>query len=239
MQKVIIDQEFWNLFPAAQINILFVDGIDNHDTTLSIVEREKLLTEAMETAKQLYLNDDSFKDNPLIDEWRQIFKQFTTKKGARASIEALLKRVHNGKGVTPVDPLVDLYNFVSIKNGVPVGIEDRDKIAGDLHLGLAHGGESFQPVGAENDDPARENELIYYDNDGAVCRSLNWRDAQRTMLTADSKKIVAVMEAINDDQITRTNDAMKQLANLIEKYFGIKPTGIFQLTKDNPVATIE
>lgn len=47
------------------------------------------------------------------------------------------------------------------------------------------------------------------------------------------------MEAINDDQITRTNDAMKQLANLIEKYFGIKPTGIFQLTKDNPVATIE
>lgn len=99
-----------------------------------------------------------------------------------------MKRVHNGKGVTPVDPLVDLYNFVSIKNGVPVGIEDRDKIAGDLHLGLAHGGESFQPVGAENDDPARENELIYYDNDGAVCRSLNWRDAQRTMLTADSKK---------------------------------------------------
>lgn len=44
MQKVIIDQEFWNLFPTAQINILFVDGIDNHDTTLSIVEREKLLT---------------------------------------------------------------------------------------------------------------------------------------------------------------------------------------------------
>lgn len=185
------------------------------------------------------MNDDSFKDNPLIDEWRQIFKQFTTKKGARASIEALLKRVHNGKGVAPVDPLVDLYNFVSIKNGVPVGIEDRDKIAGDLHLGLAHGGESFQPVGAEDDDPARENELIYYDNDGAVCRSLNWRDAQRTMLTADSKKIVAVMEAINDDQITRTNDAMEQLANLIEKHFGIKPTGIFQLTKDNPVATIE
>ena len=76
----------------------------------------------------------------------------------------------------------------SRRYGVPVGIEDRDKIAGDMHLGKAKGGESFQPVGADKDDPAREGEILYYDNEGAVCRSLNWRDAQRTMLTSDSKR---------------------------------------------------
>lgn len=238
MQNITIDKEFWALFPNAQINIIFVNNLDNNENKLDVTIRKRMLTEAITNASNLYLTSDPFKDNPLIDEWRQIFKQFTTKKGARSSIEALLKRVSNGKGVSPVDPLVDLYNYVSLINGVPVGIEDRDKIDGDLHLGMAKGGETFQPVGADEDDPARENELIYYDNSGAVCRSLNWRDAQRTMLTADSKNIVAVMEAINDDQIERTNLATKQLAALIEEYLGVTPIGIFKLTKDNPVATL-
>jgi DNA/RNA-binding domain of Phe-tRNA-synthetase-like protein len=33
--------------------------------------------------------------------------------------------------------LVDVYNSISLRYGVPVGIEDRDKIAGDMHLGKA------------------------------------------------------------------------------------------------------
>ena len=46
-------------------------------------------------------------------------------------------------------------------------------------------------------------EVIYYDDEGAVCRCLNWREAQRTMLTEDSQNVVAVMEAINPEQIER------------------------------------
>ena len=69
-----------------------------------------------------------------------------------------------------------------MKYGMPLGGEDLAAIAGDLHLGLAKGGESFFPLGAEADAPALAGELIYYDEQGAICRCLNWREAQRTML---------------------------------------------------------
>ena len=44
-------------------------------------------------------------------EWRQAFTKFKTKKGARSSIEALLKRVSQGRECNLINPLVDLYNL--------------------------------------------------------------------------------------------------------------------------------
>lgn len=77
----------------------------------------------------------------------RLYQQFKKKKGARASVEALLKRADQGRTFEPINPLVDVYNSVSMTYGVPVGIEDRDKITGDMHLGIAKGGEAFDSVG--------------------------------------------------------------------------------------------
>lgn len=237
MQKVIIDDDFWNLFPDAQINIVFADQIDNHNTQENTAERQQLLDDATQAASK-FLTNDVLRLNPVVKEWRQAFQQFKKKKGARSSIEALLKRVNQDRKFEPLDPLVDVYNSISLTYGVPVGIEDRNKIDGDMHLGIAKGGESFQPVGADKDEPALAGEVIYYDQTGAVCRCLNWRDAQRTMLTEDSQNVVAVIEATNPEQIKRANEAMEQLGKLIKQYFGVQISPIHHLTKDQPVAEI-
>lgn len=115
----------------------------------------------------------------MIQEWRNAFSKFRTKKGARSSIEALLKRVSQSREFNPINPLVDLYNSVSLSHAVPCGGEDMAKIQGDLHLGKAEGGEAFFPLGAETNAPALPEEIIYYDDEGAVCRCFNWREAQR------------------------------------------------------------
>lgn len=121
---------------------------------------------------------------------------------------------------------------------MPVGIEDRDKIKGDMHLGQVEGGQSFQPVGADEDEPTLPGEVAYYDEEGAVCRCLNWRDAQRTMLTEDSQNIVAVIEAVTPEQIARANEAMDELSKLVSRYFGVEPSPVYHLTKDNPAAVV-
>lgn len=41
MDKVIVDQSFWELFPDAQVNILYANGIDNHDTDKNLAERRE------------------------------------------------------------------------------------------------------------------------------------------------------------------------------------------------------
>lgn len=71
-----------------------------------------------------------------------------------------MKRANQGRKFEPIEPLVDVYNSISLSYGVPVGIEDRNKIAGNLHLGVAKGGEAFRPVGAEEDEPALAGKLF-------------------------------------------------------------------------------
>ena len=237
MDKVIVDQSFWELFPDAQVNILYANGIDNHDTDKNLAERREMLANATKEAGK-FLTNETFRLNSVVDQWRKAYQQFKKKKGSRASIEALLKRVNQGRTFDPIDPMVDIYNSISMTYGVPVGMEDRDKIKGAMHLGQVDGGQSFRPVGADEDEPTLPGEVCYYDDEGAVCRCLNWRDAQRTMLTEDSTNIVAVMEAIDPEQIDRANQAMDQLSQLINHYFNVQPSQVFHLTKDQPAAVV-
>ena len=112
-----------------------------------------------------------------------------------------------------------------------------EKIAGHLRLGKAKGGESFFPLGAESDAPALPEEIIYYDDEGAVCRCLNWREAQRTMLTEETKDAVLVIEAINGEQAARARVAMEELQDLVKDYFGVHGK-LVHLTSESPEITL-
>ena len=229
--KVIVENEFWGLFPEAQISVLVVKGLDNRVNESKDPYFKSLLDKGAKRAEE-YISDDNFTQNEIIQEWRQAFSKFKTKKGARSSIEALLKRVSQGREFNPINPLVDIYNSVSLSYAVPCGGEDLEKIAGNLRLGKAKGGESFFPLGAESDAPALPEEIIYYDDEGAVCRCLNWREAQRTMLTEETKDAVLVIEAINAEQARRARAAMEELQDLVKDYFGVQGE-LTHLTAEN------
>lgn len=234
--KVIVDDNFWEVFPDAQISILSVKGLNNQVDESQAPYFQDLLHQASKKALA-FLPDESFSQNEVIQEWREAFGKFKTKKGARSSIEALLKRVSQGREFRPINPLVDLYNSISLTYALPCGGEDVASIQGDLHLGKAKGGESFFPLGAEEDAPALPEEIIYYDEAGAVCRNLNWREAQRTMLTENTKDAVLVIEAVNPRQKVRAQEAMEALHQLIHDYFGV--TGqVTHLTHQQPSVTI-
>ena len=182
MTTFIAEPSFWEIFPEAQINLLIVKGIKDNQTQESDPYLIDLLAQGKAAAKG-FLQEETFSQNPVIADWRGAFSQFKTKKGARSSIEALLKRVSQDREFSPINPLVDIYNSISLEFAVPCGGEDLQKVAGDIRLGQAIGGEAFLPLGADADAPALPGEIIYYDDEGAICRCLNWREAQRTMLT--------------------------------------------------------
>lgn len=161
------------------------------------------------------------------------------KKCARSSIKALLKRVSQGREFNLITHLADIYNSFSLSYIVPcVGGEDLAKIVGDLCLGRVQGNESFFSLGAESDAPALADEMIYFEEQDAVCRCLNWREAQRTMLTEETKDAVLVIEAINEEQASRAREAMLELHTKIEEYFGVSGK-ISHLTATNPILEVE
>ena len=233
--KVTVDQAFWDLFPTARITVMSLYGIDNTVDEAKDPYFKELLDKGTKRAWE-FIDEENYTQSEFVQEWRQAFSKFKTKKGARSSIEALLKRVHQGREFYPINPLVDLYNSVSMSYALPCGGEDMDKLVGGLSLGQAKGGEPFFPLGAEEDAPALEGEIIYYDQEGAVCRCLNWREAQRTMLTEDTKDAILVIEAINEEQAKRAQTAMQELKDLAKDYFGVEGT-IYHLSAEH--ASIE
>lgn len=220
MANLIVDSAFWQLFPDAQINILTVHGLNNEVNEAQGPHFQALLNEAMEQSRQ-YLTAAVFRENPVVAQWRDAYTRFKKKRGARSSIEALLKRVDQGKELSPINPLVDVYNSVSLAFGVPCGGENLAAIDGPMHLGIAEGGEAFKPLGVDENEPALPGEVIYYDKIGAVCRCFNWRDGERTMLTESTTDAILVIEAINEEQRQRQAKATVVMKQRIQAEFNV------------------
>lgn len=217
MKRFIIENEFWELFPDARIGCVVCHGIDN--SVIRSGKYEEMLRQAEKDAHR-FLTEEELSSNPVIAIWREAFKRFKTKKGARASIEALLKRVLNGNQIGTINPLVDIYNCISLRYGLPCGGEDIDQFTGDIRLTKAEGTEPFVPLGESENAPPYAGEIIYKDDAGAICRCWNWREALRTMLTEYTKNAFLCIELADGSRLAELQAALNELANLVSENIG-------------------
>lgn len=217
MKKFIIEDDFLGVFPNAKIGVVICHGIDN-----SIKDKEQYEEMILKAEKEAlkYLQNAEFSKNSVIKVWREAFQKFKTKKGARSSIEALLKRVHNGNHIGTINPLVDIYNSISLRYALPCGGEDIDKFVGDIRLTKAVGNEEFIPLGTEENSSPYEGEIVYKDDKGAICRCWNWREAIRTMLTENTTNAFLCIELVDETRVDEFEKALKGLAKLVEDNLG-------------------
>lgn len=238
-RRIYVDAPVFSTFPDFHLfcviarNLPPAEALDEEKKE----EIEKDLEKANLKARQ-WITSDIISENEPVMVWRDAYKKFKTKKGARSSIEALLKRVAQDKPVSSITPLVDIYNAVSLTFAVPVGGEDLDKIQGSMGLCLTKGGDAFLPIGSEENEPTLEGEICYLDDAGAVCRCMNWRDGQRTELTDGTKDAIFLIECTQKDLEGRSREAMEDLERRIEKYFGAKVYD-FVLDASQPAVSIE
>jgi DNA/RNA-binding domain of Phe-tRNA-synthetase-like protein len=235
MKKFIICDDFFEIFPDAVFGIVIARGIDN--TPRDTAEYIKLLRAAEdESEKHIMLNPLS--SNPAIAVWREAFQKFKTKKGARSSIEAMLKRISKGERIGSISPVVDLYNSVSLRYGMSCGAEDIDTFVGDLLITLADGTEEFKLIGSDENEPPHPGEIIYKDDAGAVCRNFNWRESKRTMVTESTKNVFSSIELVNKERLSELKSAIAELSALYEKHLGGKVEA-FVLDRENNSIIIE
>lgn len=230
MTKFIVKSDFWELFPMAQIGVVLAKNVNNSGETNA--EIKKMLATANDESEK-FTEQAVFSENPAVSIWREAYQQFKTKKGARSSIENLLKRVSKGNEVRSINPLVDIYNSISLTYGLPAGGEDLDKFDGDMRLTKASGGEDFLGIGDNVSDLALAGEIAYLDDSGAVCRCWNWKDGQRTMLTERTKNAFLIVECVDPERVDVLCKATKKLADLAEEYFDCE-TSMTIINKENP-----
>ena len=221
MAKFIAEKSFWELFPDAELGVVVIEGADNSD---AVYERHpEIKAELAEANKNAgkFFTAEPLSSCPVIAVWRDAYQKFKKKKGNRSSIEALLTRLYKGNPVAPINPLVDIYNAVSLNYGIPCGGEDTDSFVGDLRLTIsAEGGDEFYALGDGENDPTLPGEICYLDGKGAVCRCWNWRDGQRTMLTDKTENFFLIMENVDPSRHGELVEAIDRLEAKALEYVG-------------------
>jgi len=241
MKRFVTEDSFWELFPGASFGIVVAQNMKSPEEVdpEAVAEIAHLLDRANLQAEK-HLVSNALSENAAVRVWREAYRQFKTKRGARCSIENLLKRVLKGNPVGSISPSVDIYNTVSLRHALPLGGEDIDTFRGDLRLTITEGGDAFTPLGegAEN-DPTLPGELAYVDDAGAVCRCWNWRDGVRTALTDNTGNAFLIVECVDPERIEDCRAATEELAQLVEQHLGAAIAVAELITYDHREAIIE
>ncbi len=205
-------------YPDLRIGILVCKNVSNAESHPEITS---LLRSAETNLRSQISNPDTLKDHSVIAAWQEVHRSFGSNPNKfPPSIQALAKRVAKGGELPSINPLVDLYNVISLKHLLPIGGEDIDQSSGDIQLTFSDGTETFTALGETENDPPVAGEVIYCDDIGVICRRFNWREAARTCLTEKTKNAVLVIESIPPTMETELEAALAKLQKLVEKYCG-------------------
>ena len=111
MKGFVAEDSFWELFPQAAVGVVVVKGMkpaaqipqEDVDAIAALLDRANIDAER-------HLTSDTISENAPVKAWREAYRLFKTKKGARCSVENLLKRVLKGdvykrQGVLSMEPL--------------------------------------------------------------------------------------------------------------------------------------
>lgn len=101
MRRFIIENDVFEMFPELEIGVLTVKGIKNNGEG----KGELLEKVCKELYEKLLPLEEMHKD---IKTYSMAMKKFKTKKGAKASIEAMTARIKKGHILGSISPLVDI-----------------------------------------------------------------------------------------------------------------------------------
>ena len=122
MKRFVTEDSFWQLFPSAAIGIVVAEGMkpasevpqEDADEIARLLDRANI-------AAERHLTSDTISENEPVKAWREAYRAFKTKKGARCSIENLLKRVLKSKPVGPITPAAPVGPVGPIAPAAPAG----------------------------------------------------------------------------------------------------------------------
>ena len=212
-----IDPGVLERFPGLSIGVVLASGVDN---SRGREQAAAILRDQTERVRSAW-SRERLESDPRIAAWREAYRVFGAKpKKHRCSIENMLRTILDGGDVRSINPVVDLYNAVSLGHCIPVGGDDLDRVDGDIRLTIATGDERFVPLNGTDAVSPKPGEVIYRDDDDVLCRRWNWRECDKSKLTEATTSLCLVVEGLPPvpaDEVRRISD---QLAELIGTYCG-------------------
>jgi DNA/RNA-binding domain of Phe-tRNA-synthetase-like protein len=212
-----IDKRIFEKFPGLSVGVVAARGINNAGESGEIAE---LLGGAVRQAREKY-NTETLSQEPRIDAWRKAYSSFGAKpKKYKCSVENLYRMLLQGRELRHINRIVDIYNYVSIKHMVPVGGDDIDRVDGGIMLKFAGGSEPFVELNSEETKNPKEGEVVYADEKEVLCRRWNWRECDKSKMTAETRNAVLVTEGLPPVGKNEVEAIANELGELVQRFCG-------------------
>ena len=227
-----IQKELFDILPDLTIGMVVARDVDN---TRPSKEIDDLLTRAVEEMRKNFIGDKA-QEHPRIKPWRTAFSKLVIS-GSKfpSSIESMARRVLKGDPFPKINPLVDLYNSVSLRYLVPMGGHDLDTIEGNIYLQFAEGWEPFSPMGGGETVTVPKGELVYRDGREVLTRNWVWRQCEKDKTTEKTKNIFIPIDVLGEVGRERADEIIRDLSQLIPGHLGGAISSAV-LNKENPSA---
>jgi len=152
-------------------------------------------------------------ESPQIETVRKAYKSLGKDPARyRGSAEALLRRIVAGKGFPQINVVVDAINLVSVESRLPVGLYDLGHVTGEIVFRAGLAGETYKGIGKY--DLNLEGLPIFCDVAGPHGSPTS--DSERTMVTAATKEVLAVIVSFGGaENLERWS---QRLASLLQEY---------------------
>ena len=212
-----IQKELFDILSDLTIGMVVAKDVDNTHPSKEI---DDLLTQAVKEMKKNFIGDKA-QDHPRIKPWRAAFSRLGISGSKfQSSIESMARRILKGDPFPKINPLVDLYNSVSLRFLVPMGGHDLDTIEGNIHLRFAEGWEPFTSMGGTETVTVPKGELVYRDDREVLTRNWVWRQCEKDKATEKTKNIFIPIDVLGEVGRERADEIILELSLLIPRYLG-------------------
>ena len=216
-------------YPSVNIGIAVIKNINIKKTNPDLVSKINQFVQS-----QSNLSNEIISEYPEVLAYRKLYKEMDINwHSRRPSPEALLRRISQKKDLYQINTCVDSYNLIVMKNRVSVGAFDYNKFSFPTEMRFPKKGEEILLLGDKEPTKYKPTELAYFDQKGGYNIDFNYRDAQRTAVTEDTKDILLNIDGIYDIDRSKVERSLKESIEIITKYCGgtVEFAGIVSATQ--------
>ncbi|MEJ0063761.1 MAG: phenylalanine--tRNA ligase beta subunit-related protein [Alphaproteobacteria bacterium] len=166
----------------------------------------------------------TYAEDPILKGFRQLHEKIgKTGKRWTSSPENLRRLLLELEDFPKINPVVDIYNVVSLETGLALGAHDIASIAGGVTLRLTTGSEKFWPIGAKETEKVSAGEYAYCDDDNEVICRMEVRQVEKTKVTHESKDIFFIVQGHDGMPEAAIRQTAENLAGMITSDLGGRP----------------
>lgn len=119
-----------------------------------------------------------------------------------------------------INPLVDIYNLISMDTKLALGTHDLAKTKGNISLKLTTGNENYMPLGSEEAKVVKAGIYSYIDDANDIICFSEIRQVDKTKVTNESVDIFFIVQGNKVTSNKYVEDVAKELITVVTYYLG-------------------